>query len=190
MSTLLLDAHGARRRRLRWSGVATAVTFGLLLPFNAVMEERGYGILDLEQAASAAQAERINAALGETGRQAATLSMVVDYFFVAAWVVFMWTACLLLAGRARSAGRPRWASAARGVRGVIVAAALFDIVENGLLLAILNGAPSNLASAATWCATVKLVLLAIASTFLLVAWARLRRASTAPVGTEQGSYAA
>jgi hypothetical protein len=133
------------------------------------------GIVSFELAGDAARAARILGSWAPVARERAMLSLGLDYLYLVVYPAWFSLACVLLARRSRGAlGRIgallAWA---------VLAAGLFDAVENAALIRMLDaGASQAAAQLARTCAAAKFALLLVAAAYLLAAagaWA-LRRA--------------
>jgi hypothetical protein len=128
----------------------------------------GPAILDFEFAGSRSHAAQIVSEWGPKGRDAARLSLWIDYGYMLSYGLFFTLAGLATRDFARSRGWRRLA-----VTGVVVpffatAAAMFDATENVFLLLVLGGHGGELAPLiATVCSTIKFTLITIAILYVL-----------------------
>lgn len=164
------SSAASNRRRWLWiSGLATLVLLAVL----ALLEDRmqrtgGPGIVGFELAGERARAREILAAWGEPGRDAARLSLWIDFPYLVAYGAF-WTLAV--------AATRDWAAARRSTRltrlgGWLVAfplaAAAMDAVENATLLVVLGGGGGSIApSLATVCALAKFALITLAILYVI-----------------------
>ena len=158
------------RRRWLWiSGLATLVLLAVL----AVLDDRiqrtgGPGIVGFELAGERARANEILADWGRSGREAARLSLWLDFPYLVAYGAF-WSLAV--------AATRDWAASRRSARlarlgGFLVAfplaAAALDAVENVGLLVVLGGGGGSFAPAlATVCALAKFALATLAILYVL-----------------------
>jgi pimeloyl-ACP methyl ester carboxylesterase len=121
---------------------------------NWMWDEGGPGIIGFELAWDSEQSQRILAEWGDSGRDAARLSLWLDFLYLAAYAAF-WT---LAARAARDAavrhGWRRLSAAGARLWPLPIVAGAFDVLENVALLVQLGGAdgrgwPVVAASAAT-----------------------------------------
>ena len=142
--------------------VATVVVFLLMRPHEAEMQAQGgYGIVDYELAYSADEADTSLSSWGTAGENAARSSLLIDYAFMPSYALLFFGITLLIA-RAQSGGL--------GAAGLWLApgqivAALFDALENAMLLIMLGTAgnvPAIPPIIAGLSATVKFGLIALA----------------------------
>jgi hypothetical protein len=121
-----------RRTRLWLSGALAVVLFLVLAAIDGRMHDAGdTGIVGFELAGSADKADRIRADWGDEGRDAALLSLLVDYPYLLAYGTFG-----ILAVSAVRDRLPRFGAIALGAA---VLAPASDAVENAFLLVSLSG---------------------------------------------------
>lgn len=136
----------------------------------------GPGILTFECAATKARASQILAEWGPKGRDAARLSLIVDYAYMVSYGGFFTLAGLATRDLARTRGWRRLAMAGTIVPFFALAAALFDAAENVFLLLALEGHGGEHAPLiATVCSSIKFTLITIAIAY--VAWGLMWRAA-------------
>jgi hypothetical protein len=129
------------RSRILWiAGLASLVGW-VFLAFQdgEIRDSGGPGIVSFEVAGTADRAQEIVDEWGEDGRDAARLSLIVDYPFLIAYSLFLAVACTVASERFARRGH---AGAARV--GVPLAWAQFvagacDAIENAALLRVLDG---------------------------------------------------
>jgi len=142
------------------------IWFGFAGP-EQIMQSRGHGIVAYELAFSATQAEAILAAWGVEGQSAARASLLMDFAFMPSYALLFAGITLLIArGLQGTVGRiGSWLACGS------IAAALFDALENVMLLSILNSAnpvPALQPFAAGVSASIKFFLLSLAVIYWLV----------------------
>jgi hypothetical protein len=126
------------------------------------------GIVSFELAGEGARAGRILDSWSPFARERAMLSLGLDYLYLVVYPAWFSLACALLARRsagslARVGALLCWA---------VLAAGLFDAVENAALIRMLDaGASEAAAQLARACAAVKFSLLLAAAAYLLAAGA-------------------
>lgn len=176
-----------RRRALWVTGVATVVLFAVLAIVDASIRSGGApGIVAYELAGSTERVAVIFGHWGESGRDAATLSLWIDFLFLAAYGTFLCLAVLAVRDAARARGFDQLARPATVVAALPLAAAAFDVLENAGLLVMLTGrAQGRGPMLVTLLASAKFVLLAATLVYLLVAAVvmvrlRLRQADGEP----------
>jgi hypothetical protein len=159
-----------RRRALWLLGIVTLVLFAGLLYLDRLMQDAGdAGIVDFELARTAERAADIRAAWGEKGRDAAELSLWLDFPFLSAYAAFLWLAIRALGDDLRRRGGLRLARPAYALAVLPLLAAAFDVVEDVLLLVVLDGRGGETTPAlAAAFASAKFVCLGIALAYLFV----------------------
>ncbi len=148
-----------------------------VVAFNVVMywidpsmqSTHGPAIITFEFAGSKARAAQIMAEWGTTGRNAARLSLWIDYGYMISYGAFFTLAGLATRDLARQRDWRRLATAGIVVPFFATAAALFDASENVALLLTLGGHGGSFAPVfATACSTVKFTLITIAIGYTLI----------------------
>ena len=175
----------SRRGWLWILGVASVVIFAVLAALDAKMvDEGGWGIIDFELAGSREDARRMVEDWGADGRDAARLSLWLDYIYMATYAAFGTLAVAAVRDMSRTREWARFARFGAVAVAFPVAGALCDAVENaGLLLALGGHGGSWAPVLAMAFALAKFVLTGVAFWFVVVAlvrrgWER-RRALTA-----------
>jgi hypothetical protein len=161
--------------------VALAATVVIWLamraPESQMQAAGGYGIVNYELAYNADKAETILRAWGSTGQAAARRSLLIDFAFMPAYGL-LFAGITLLIARAQPG---RLATVGRWLVLAPIAAALFDALENTMLLSMLGTAgrvPPLPPLVAGVSASVKFALLLLAILYWLVgggAWLAGRR---------------
>jgi hypothetical protein len=156
------------RRRLFW--ILTALLAGLSLALSAlgaplVTSEAPRGILSFEFAGTHDAAVRMIASWGPQAREAARLTLGLDYLYLVVYPAWFSLGCLLVS--AGLADRP--ARLGLATAWAVWAAGPLDAVENAALLGLLGGASeSGLATLAFACAAVKFALVGAAALFMVI----------------------
>ena len=146
------------------------VVGALALPAIGEMADRGVGIVEYELARTTAEAERLNALLGEEGREALRTSLWLDYPFLVAYGAFGAACSLVLAARATDRGRAALGRVGRWVAVAPLVAALCDAIENVALFRVGAGHTDQPWPALAFgFASAKFALLAVAVLYGLVA---------------------
>jgi hypothetical protein len=158
-----------RRRALWLLAIATLGLFLVLLAIDGQMQDAGgHGIVSFEVAGSSGRAAQILADWGPRGRDAARLSLWLDYLYLAAYGTFLWLAIRALRDAALRRGWERFARPGVALAVLPLAAAVFDALEDAFLLLVLGGHGGSAAPVlATACASVKFACLAISLVYLL-----------------------
>lgn len=166
-----------RRRGLWVLGTATAVLFALLLLLDLRMQSTGGpGIVGLELAGSTDRATQVLAEWGATGQDAARLSLVLDFAFLAAYAGFLALAVLALRDAGRERGWDRYARAGTAIAFLPLVAAACDVAENVGLLVMLEGrGATRIPPVATAFAVAKFAALAIVLAYVVGGLAALVR---------------
>lgn len=166
-----------RRRALRISGIATAVLFVVLaIVDEAIKASGGPGIVAFELAGTTGRVAEILGHWGQQGRDAARVSLAIDFVYLVVYGIFLTLVVLELRDAAR---RRSWTAYARP--GTAIAflpgiAAACDVVEDvGLWLMIEGEGTARIPPIATAFAAVKFVALAIAIVYILAGLAALAR---------------
>jgi hypothetical protein len=129
-----------RRRALWLFGLATAGLFVVLFLLDRRMQDHGSnGIIDFELAGSLGDSQRIMAAWGSSGRDAARASLWIDFAYLTAYGGFVALAVAALRDHARGANWTRTARVGAVLAAFPVLAAAFDACENVFLLLTLGG---------------------------------------------------
>ncbi len=169
----------SRRRGLWILGIAAAVLFLVLAALDLQMQDTGGpGIAGFELAGSSERATQIMAEWGQTGQDAARLSLWLDFLFLIAYGAFLPLAILAVRDAACRNGWERYARYGMPIALLPIAAAFCDAIEDiGLLLVLDGHGASRAPEAATAFALLKFAALAVALVYLLgglVALARVR----------------
>lgn len=118
--------------------VATVVIWLVMrAPESQMQAAGGYGIVDYELAYNAAKTETILRAWGSPGQAAARRSLLIDFAFMPAYGL-LFAGITLLIARAQTGRLASLASVGRWLAPAPVAAALFDALENTMLLSMLG----------------------------------------------------
>jgi hypothetical protein len=172
----------SRKRALILLGIATVVLdVALLVLDRRMLDTGGPGIIGLEFAGSKVHAAQIFAEWGSRGRDAARLSLRIDFAFMLSYGAFFTLAGLATRDKARRCGWRYLATAGIVVPWCAAAAAAFDACENVNLLLALDGRGGDLAPlVATVCASIKFALIAVAISYVVlgVIWRIGRRVRT------------
>ncbi|MDX6651423.1 MAG: hypothetical protein QOJ38_204 [Solirubrobacterales bacterium] len=180
----------SRRKALRLSGLATLALFIVLAVLDRRMTDAGGpGIVGFEIAGSAHRAAEILADWGKSGRDAARLSLWLDFGFIAAYMTLLTLAVRSARDRVeRGSGSGNGNGRARlAAIGGVAAVLPFinggcDAIENVFLLLVLGGhGGSDAPLLATVFASIKFVSLVAILAFLLAA-ALSRRAAISRAG--------
>ena len=153
--------------------LAGALVFLVLAGLDERMwDEGGPGIIGFELAGDTESAERILAEWGDEGRDAARLSLWLDFLYLAAYAAFWALAVRAARDLALRRGWNRLARAG-AVWPAALAAGAFDVLENVGLLVVLGGADGPAWPAlATGFALLKFVTLGVAELYVAVALIR------------------
>lgn len=132
------------------------------------------GMVSYELAGSQAQASRILESWSARAREQALLLQGLDYLYLVLYPAFLSLGCAHVARRlVRSASR--LAALGRGLSWAVLAAGLFDAVENYALIEQLLSAPTERwAHVAWWCAVPKFTLVVLALGYALAGYAMSR----------------
>lgn len=150
--------------------VLTLVVGAFSLPPIGEMADRGVGIVEYELARTTAEADRLNALLGEEGRDALRTSLWLDYPFLVAYGLFGASLALLVSARATERGRVGLGRVGRWLAIAPLVAALCDAIENVALFRVGAGHTGQpWPGIAFGFASTKFALLAIALVYGLVA---------------------
>ncbi|HEY2201019.1 MAG TPA: hypothetical protein VGH56_03965 [Solirubrobacteraceae bacterium] len=149
-------------------GIATVAFTVILELIDPSHVSHGPTILDFEFAGSRSHAAQIVSEWGPKGRDAARLSLWIDYGYMLSYGLFFTLAGLATRDFARSRGWRRLAVTGVVVPFFAIAAAMFDATENVFLLLVLGGHGGELAPLiATVCSTIKFTLITIAILYVL-----------------------
>jgi len=167
-----------RRQGLWVLGIAAVVLFVVLGLLDLRMQDTGGpGIVGLELAGSTDRATQILGEWGQTGRDAAQLSLWIDFLFLIAYGAFLSLAILAVRDAARRNGWDSYARYGAAIAVLPIVAAVCDALEDVGLLLILDGHGATLVpQAATAFALAKFATLAVALAYLLAGLTALARA--------------
>jgi hypothetical protein len=128
----------SRRTALWLLGLTMVALVVVLATLGPPAEDgEGPGIVGFEFAASEERAEEYKAEWGSDGRNAARLSLWLDYAYMAAYGAFLLLAVVSVRDSARRRGWDRLAAIGARLVPVAILAAIADAAENvGLLLAL------------------------------------------------------
>jgi hypothetical protein len=159
-----------RRRGLWLLGIVTTGLFLALVIVDRRMQDTGGpGIIPFELAGSLDRATEILGEWGDEGRDAARLSLWIDFPYLVAYGAFFSLAAAAMRDAARSRGWTRYARPGTAIALLPIVAATCDAVENiNLLLVLGNHGGSAAPPIATIFAVVKLASLAVVLVYLLV----------------------
>lgn len=146
-----------------------ALTVVPFLVFEKPLERTGGpGILSFEFAATKARASQILTEWGPKGRDIARLSLIVDYAYMISYGSFFTLAGLATRDVALTRNWRGLATAGTIVPFFALAAAIFDAIENVLLILVLEGhAGQHAPLIATICSSIKFTLITIAILYVL-----------------------
>lgn len=165
------------RRRWLWAlGAATLALFVVLALLDTRMtDEGGPGIVGFEFAASEDRAEEILADWGEEGRDAARLSLWLDFAYLALYGSFLTLAVAAIRDGAAARGRSRLVRTGAVIVAFPVTAAACDAAEDVLLLLVLGDEGGAAAPPlAAGLAGLKFALAGVAILYLLAGLISLR----------------
>ena len=136
------------RRRTFFLGAAAAIGLTIALGrIGAPLKTPAApdGIISFELAGSRARAGAILASWDVATRDAAQLSLVVDYVYLIAYPLAISLGCALVAGRLRPR-RPDLATVALALSWAVLVAGVLDAIENAALLRQLAAGPGAITS--------------------------------------------
>ena len=163
-----------RRTALWLLAPAMLALGGVLLALDARMEDAGGpGIVSFEFAWSEERVRDILGEWGEEGRDAARLSLWLDYGYLLLYGAFWALAAAAIRDFARRLLWRRLAAAGSVIVAFPVAAAVLDALENAGLLLALDGRGGDWAPlVAGVCASGKFLLIGVAIGYVLIGLAR------------------
>lgn len=134
-------ASPAARRRVLWIAGAAALLLWvfLLVQDQEIKDSGGPGVVPFEVAGTSEEAREILDDWGERGRDAARLSLNVDYAYLVAYSIFLAVGCTIAGGRLARRGMSRLARLGPLLGWAQFAAAACDAIENAALLRVLDG---------------------------------------------------
>jgi hypothetical protein len=128
----------------------------------------GPGIITYEFAGSEQRVDEIKEDWGDEGRDAARISLWLDYTYMPAYGAFWALAVAAVAGSAHRRGWARLGGLGARLVPAAIGAALFDAGENiGLLLALGGHGGDAAPLAAAICAAVKFVLIGLVIAYVV-----------------------
>ncbi|HMJ02577.1 MAG TPA: hypothetical protein VK506_06525, partial [Conexibacter sp.] len=137
-----------RRRALWILAIVTLGLFAVLLALDGTMQDAGgHGIVDFELAFTSDRAGEILAAWGDEGRDAARLSLWLDYLYLVAYGLFLWLAVKAVRDGALRRGWVRFARPGGAIALLPLVTAAADAVEDAFLLLALGGHGGDVAPA-------------------------------------------
>jgi len=158
----------SRRQWIVLTGGATVAFWIALGVIERSLPSGTPGIVAFEFVRNADRATRFLAEWGAGGRDTVRLSLLVDYGFMVSYGAFVTLAGLATRDFGREHGRRALASTGRVVPWFAAAAAVFDAGENAFLLLTVGGNGGSAAPVlATFCASVKWVLIVVAVGYVL-----------------------
>jgi len=159
-----------RRRALWLLGATTVILLAILALLDFELRDTGGpGIIPFELAGSTERAQEILSDWGDTGHDAARLSLWLDFPYLLAYGAFFSLAVLALRDAARRRGWTRLARPGTVIAALPPLAAACDAVENVNLLLVLDGhADSAAPELATGFALAKFAFLAPAQVYLAI----------------------
>lgn len=169
----------SRRTTLWLLGAAALVIGGVLLAVDQrLWDEGGPGIVGFELAGSEGRAREILAEWGGEGRDAARLSLWLDYAYLLTYGAFLALSSASLRAVANRRGWRRMATAGSAAIGLAIGGALSDAVEDFFLLLVLDRHGGEIAPLlAAVFAAAKFLTLAGAIAYLLGGLVRLAHAA-------------
>ena len=118
------------------------------------------GILDLEFARNVSRLQYIRLFMPH---DSVVLNIFLDFLFIAAYTWFFVTACSFVEEK------NKWVKWSRHFRGIAIAAALFDVLENFLMLLVWNQRFSaDLIQVVYYCAAIKFILVGIVVVYIFI----------------------
>lgn len=158
-----------RRRGLWLLGILSAALFLLLVVVDRqIQQSGGPGIVPFELAGSTSRATEILGEWGQSGRDAARLSLWLDFPYLIAYGAFFSLAVLAVRDAARRRGWDRFARPGTAIAVLPIVAAVADAIEDiGLLLVIGGHADTPAPAVATGFALIKFAALGVSQIYLL-----------------------
>jgi hypothetical protein len=158
-----------RRRGLWISGIATAILLVALAVIDRrIQDSGGPGIIPFELAGSTDRATEILGEWGQAGKDAAKLSLWLDFLYLIAYGAFFSLAILAVRDAARNRGWERFARPGTAIAFLPIVAAACDAVEDISLLIVIGGHAATPAPAlATAFAICKFAALAVSQLYLV-----------------------
>ena len=156
------------KRALILLGIATVAFTVLLELIDPSHVSHGPSILAFEFAGSKPRAAQILTEWGPKGRNAAHLSLILDYGYMLSYGLLFMLAGFAIRDTARTREWRRFAAAGTIIPFFAIAAAIFDATENIALLLTLAGRGGSVAPPfATVCSTIKFTLVSIAILYVV-----------------------
>lgn len=121
-------------------------------------------IVDLEFAWTQQKAEHIMLAWRNI-LDVARVNIYIDFLFIITYTAFLSLACSFFAGKTTG----KWAGAGHKLSKAVIAAGVFDVAENALMLTSLQGTPNNMTAMITAIfAALKFAIVAVAVLYILI----------------------
>jgi hypothetical protein len=170
----------SRRSALILLGIASVALAVFLAAVDPAMKAEGNPtIVDFELAGDRDGADQIVADWGEQGKDAARLSLWVDFAYLLTYGAFLALATATMRELARRRGWRRLAAGGGVVLVAALGAPLFDAIEDIWLLLALAGHGGDLAPRlAAICASLKFALLTVTLAYLLAGLVTMARRRT------------
>jgi hypothetical protein len=111
----------------------------LVVQDQEIQDSGGPGVVPFEVAGTSEEAREILDDWGEQGRDAARLSLIVDYAYLVAYSIFLAVGCTIAGERLARRGMTRLARIGPLLGWAQFAAAACDAIENAALLRVLDG---------------------------------------------------
>jgi hypothetical protein len=168
----------SRRGWLWLSGIASSLLFLALVLLDRKMQDTGGpGIVPFEIAGSSDRAQEILYEWGADGKDAARLSLWLDFPYLVTYGAFFFLAVRAMRDSALNRGWDRYARPGGVIALLAIAAAAFDAVEDVFLLLTIGGhADSAAPTIATAFAVCKFAALAAAYGYVLIGLVMVGRA--------------
>jgi hypothetical protein len=135
------------------------------------MEDKNVGIIEFELTRTADKAEDHYQDLGPDGREDARAALALDYAYLVSYGLFLIGACAAVSERALRRGWSRLSAIGPVIAWGALGAAVYDAVENTMLLLILEGHTDQpWPGIAFGFAVAKFVLVGIALLYIVGGW--------------------
>lgn len=160
-------------------GAALALWVFLVIQDGEIKQSNGPGIVPFEVAGTQGEAREILEEWGQQGRDAARVSLYVDFAYLIAYSLFLAVGCTVASERLVRRGMTRLARIGPMLGWAMFAAAAFDAIEDVALLRVLDGHTDAYPGVALFAAIPKFALAGLGLAYV-IGGAVLGRGGRAP----------
>lgn len=148
-------------------GAALALWVFLVIQDGEIKQSNGPGIVPFEVAGTQEEAREILEEWGEQGRDAARVSLYVDFAYLIAYSLFLAVGCTVASQRLARRGMKSLAGIGPMLGWTMFAAAAFDAIEDVALLRVLAGHTETWPGIALYAAIPKFAIAGIGLAYVI-----------------------